>query len=639
MQMKVYKGVKSIAFALVFTGFSALSADDVTNVVARQRWPWAAKVDIDCVLNATGPRTVEFSATWQGRDTPLKLGAVSNAAPGTVSWSWDPESAGVTLPLEDFRVTAAIGPYKFMLYNIETDTVSWYDEKPAAGWDSITAWRNKAIIFRHVPAGVYTNGYREALRQIDVPNGSSSTARLDIIGATAQRIVRITSDYYIAIALLTVGQKNMLAGNSSGGYHGASFSYDNLRGKYSSDSISWPSTGFRVGGTSYIKSLRDKLEGKIPSGWILDLPTAAQWEIAMRAGTDTIFPNGGDENTTPAGFTNLVNEIAQWGGNNGTTSRVASKTPNAWGIYDMVGYSHETMLDAPISSSSDPVNSADMGIDPVGISNPATTKRQVRGGNYKSEDICGMAPGYMYSGNASDAYGVRLVVNTRDWMASGYRQKATRLLYENHEAESAPVLLRDPSSARVWQAVLVPGEPLSWQWGDADHAFLSVTSLVSGAVAEYSLLRVAGATKGTHTLPMPVDGGEYLYDVGLRLMQSDTTLANTSARVAILPGTFKVEAVASPKWGRVPDAGTGRVFAYDATWTMMGEAVSTLATLVSVSGGTSRTIPVVGTSGYDVVALGNGIGHKARFSLAFDGGEALYEVRLRGPGGFMLNMK
>ena len=57
MQMKVCKGAKCIALALAFTGFSALSADEVTNVVARQRWPWAAKVDIDCVLNATGPRT------------------------------------------------------------------------------------------------------------------------------------------------------------------------------------------------------------------------------------------------------------------------------------------------------------------------------------------------------------------------------------------------------------------------------------------------------------------------------------------------------------------------------------------------------------------------------------------------------
>ncbi len=63
-----------------------------------------------------------------------------------------------------------------------------------------------------------------------------------------------------------------------------------------------------------------------PKGWKFAVPTSEQWEYACRAGT------GG----TTYGPTL---DVCAWYGDNsdGTTHKVATKEPNEWGIYDMLG--------------------------------------------------------------------------------------------------------------------------------------------------------------------------------------------------------------------------------------------------------------------------------------------------------------
>ena len=83
----------------------------------------------------------------------------------------------------------------------------------------------------------------------------------------------------------------------------------------------------------YIKKLNDL--GVAPKGYRFSLPTEAQWEYACRAGTTTAYHFG---NT-------LTKEQANFGGNVGKTSDVASYPANAWGLHDMHGNVLEWCLD------------------------------------------------------------------------------------------------------------------------------------------------------------------------------------------------------------------------------------------------------------------------------------------------------
>jgi formylglycine-generating enzyme required for sulfatase activity len=182
-------------------------------------------------------------------------------------------------------------------------------------------------------------------------------------------------------------------------------------------------------GVAFCRKLteRERAAGRLPAGYEYRLPTEAEWEYACRAGTTEATYAG---NLVIAGRANapVLDRIAWYRGNSsegymgngvptvfweqkqypgGTAAQrtVATKLPNAWGLYDMLGNVWECCGDwyvgkLPGGSVSDP-------------SGPASgVMRVVRGGCwYRAPGVCRAAfRGWAPAGARYNSVGFRLAL-------------------------------------------------------------------------------------------------------------------------------------------------------------------------------------------------------------------------------------
>lgn len=403
----------------------------VSDVVVHSRWPWEAKVDISCALG-TDAKDYDFdvTATWDGQTTPVFIDTF--VGPGAHATTWDPADAGRTsTPVTNFRVAFTRVPVSertYMFVDLVDKTVTY----SSTYTQDSGSHRRRVIPFRRVRAGVYTNGYENALLQIPLDYGGNGLKTLASRNRTPLRQVTLSSDYYISIYKVTRTQWKNLGIGMEDSYKTAPERYYTLRGSFDAG-INWPTSGFAVTPDSGIGRCRVFLKGVIPSSFVLDLPTATQWEVAMRAGEDgshfwslpqSLLNEGlnpGNASATLADMTNTLNRIAIWGANQADYDAdgkytPGQKTPNAWNIYDPVGTGqYEWSLDTNFKG--------DAGVDPVG--RPATTRsdnRKIICQGYAAH-LLECVPGEYFGGmpEIGNASGVtyaafRLVLNTRNWM-------------------------------------------------------------------------------------------------------------------------------------------------------------------------------------------------------------------------------
>ncbi|MHC4662285.1 MAG: formylglycine-generating enzyme family protein [Planctomycetota bacterium] len=124
--------------------------------------------------------------------------------------------------------------------------------------------------------------------------------------------VKITKAFYMQTTEVTQAQWEAVMGNNPSQYKGEDFPVE---------SVNWNDA------QEFIKKLNDKEKSK---GKTYGLPTEAEWEYACRAGSDTRFHFGDDEE--------LLKEYVWYCPNSdGRLHSVGLKKPNKWGLFNMHG--------------------------------------------------------------------------------------------------------------------------------------------------------------------------------------------------------------------------------------------------------------------------------------------------------------
>lgn len=252
-------------------------------------------------------------------------------------------------------------------------------------------YRTSKLLMRRIPAKdvVWRMGSNATEPNRDkLPNTDRSPIEIP-------HYVKLTSDYYMAVFPMTIGQRQLAMTGVTSTFRAPSYletvpdavflpdnnlSFDALRGKVS-DGIDWPVSmplhGVKAGCVIDLLRTRTGLPG-------LDLPTEAQWEFACRAGVGTGLYSGREVTSWDGACTN-VNQLGWTYAN--TTNGYATKTataqyrmpmpvgrlqPNEWGLYDMYGNALEWCLDwyaegeDYFATFGDGYKTGDVVVDPLG---------------------------------------------------------------------------------------------------------------------------------------------------------------------------------------------------------------------------------------------------------------------------------
>jgi formylglycine-generating enzyme required for sulfatase activity len=200
-----------------------------------------------------------------------------------------------------------------------------------------------------------------------------------------QHRVTLTKGFYMQTTLVTQRQwKAVMKDNPS--------CFKNERNDYPVEGISWNDC------QELIRTL-NAADGSC----VYRLPTEAEWEYACRAGAQSAFANG-DISEAPCDADSCLGHMAWYRANSdGRSHQVATKAPNAWGLYDMHGNLCEWCQDRYGEYSAFPA------IDPAG-SNEGDL-RVGRGGSwFSSAESCRSARRFSWPSDfRNDFIGFRLV--------------------------------------------------------------------------------------------------------------------------------------------------------------------------------------------------------------------------------------
>ena len=359
-ESKIMDSKRIVTFGLIVAAMlqAVAATPTVSDVTARQRYPWNGMVDIDYTITGDASGCVA-EITVEDRQggktyTPTKFLSVLPTTEGRHRVTWSTEAEGVTIISTNVAVTVALitpgsseseddlcyvvdlsgGP------TAESYPVSTMRASPTTVWSD--EYKTTKLVLRRVEAG-------------DVPTHDGC---------------RITKPFYIGVFEVTAAQWDLVMSSSANPTATDKrakdcVSYNMIRG----DSLGagWPSSS-AVDATSFLGKLRSM------TGLSFDLPTEAQWEYACRAGTTSQYNNGGNSEADLRTLGRYSGNQSDGRGGYSYVTTVGSYAPNAWGLYDMHGNVYEWCLNWYAYSGSL------SGPDPKGAA--SGSYRVMRGGSY-----------------------------------------------------------------------------------------------------------------------------------------------------------------------------------------------------------------------------------------------------------------
>lgn len=364
----------TVLFCMFVGGLSvgAGTAPTVSDVRAQQRWPWNALVDIDYTLGGdTTGLDVDISVTdrMTGKTYhPVWLSEIPPTTAGKHRVTWDTYKDGIStstdmvatvtcrrIPLARYLVIDLSGGVEATSYPVTT-----FSDLPVGGWAD--EYKTTKLVLRRIEAGTFKMGTNGVLTTISKP-------------------------FYLGVFEVTQKQYQLVMGTNApsipqdctGDMRPVEYcGYDLIRGANAGDE--WPRRAI-VDHTSFMGRLRLKtgMNG-------FDLPTEAEWEYACRAGTTSLFNNGGDTE-------NDMNVVGRYYGNRtdgrggtGGLAIVGSYQPNVWGLYDMHGNAWEFCRDRfekELSGGTNPVGPLSSDDKDINLK----SGRVIRGGGYTGSEL------------------------------------------------------------------------------------------------------------------------------------------------------------------------------------------------------------------------------------------------------------
>ena len=344
--------VKKLMLVLSMFSLAGYGAVEISNVKAKQRYPWNEyidlKFDLDCGSRPSATVTVSAKDKLTGKYLPVNtLWEVGNGptnnylviSSGKKHLIWN---AGADLPSGyssqnvDVTVTALaaseISSSQYFIIDLSAGPNAtsypkyFIDAIPAEGWTD--EFKTTKLVMRCVNPTAFKGLGRK----------SSDWSGMIGDGVWDESVtVSLSKKYYIGVFEITQKQWELVMGTNPSIFKGDTRPVEN---------VSWDMVrGGTTNDTSVVEgSFIDRIRKRIGYDWF-ELPTYAQWECACRAGTQTAF-NNGTNGSVIFGDDTCIFDVAWYRMNSANqTHAVGLLKPNKWGLYDMHGNVWEYCLD------------------------------------------------------------------------------------------------------------------------------------------------------------------------------------------------------------------------------------------------------------------------------------------------------